>query len=138
MPSKPLRLGYKASAEQFDPAELLAYGVEAEQAGFDSVFVSDHLQPWRHTGGHSPAALPSLGAALSPDLPVLTVSEAASSGAVRSRSRRGTGKRTSPALPEESRARRSAQTERIGFVRRSVPPARARCGPGSPGSTCPT
>ncbi|WP_134322887.1 glucose-6-phosphate dehydrogenase (coenzyme-F420) [Cumulibacter soli] len=58
----PLRLGYKASAEQFAPAELLAFGVEAEQAGFDSVFISDHLQPWRHTGGHSPAALPWLGA----------------------------------------------------------------------------
>ena len=62
MASTPLRLGYKASAEQFDPAELLAYAVEAEQVGFDSVFISDHLQPWRHTGGHSPAALPWLGA----------------------------------------------------------------------------
>jgi len=26
------------------------------------VFVSDHLQPWRHDGGHAPAALPWLGA----------------------------------------------------------------------------
>jgi coenzyme F420-dependent glucose-6-phosphate dehydrogenase len=25
------------------------------------VFISDHLQPWRHTGGHAPAALPWLG-----------------------------------------------------------------------------
>lgn len=62
MPTKPLRLGYKASSEQFAPSELLAYSVEAEQVGFDSVFISDHLQPWRHTGGHSPAALPWLGA----------------------------------------------------------------------------
>lgn len=62
MGRRPLRLGYKASAEQFAPSELLAYGVEAEQAGFDSVFISDHLQPWRHHGGHSPAALPWLGA----------------------------------------------------------------------------
>ena len=37
--------------------------VLAEQAGFDSVFVSDHFQPWRHDGGHAPAALPWLGAA---------------------------------------------------------------------------
>ena len=57
-----LRLGYKASAEQFAPSELLGYGVLAEQLGFDSVFVSDHLQPWRHDGGHAPAALPWLGA----------------------------------------------------------------------------
>ncbi|GAB1693191.1 glucose-6-phosphate dehydrogenase (coenzyme-F420) [Krasilnikovia sp. M28-CT-15] len=57
-----IRFGYKASAEQFPPAELLRYGVEAERLGFDSVFVSDHLQPWRHDGGHAPAALPWLGA----------------------------------------------------------------------------
>jgi coenzyme F420-dependent glucose-6-phosphate dehydrogenase len=57
-----IRFGYKASAEQFAPPELLRYSVLAEQVGFDSVFVSDHLQPWRHEGGHAPAALPWLGA----------------------------------------------------------------------------
>lgn len=57
-----IRFGYKASAEQFAPAELLRYGILAEELGFDSVFVSDHLQPWRHDGGHAPAALPWLGA----------------------------------------------------------------------------
>jgi coenzyme F420-dependent glucose-6-phosphate dehydrogenase len=57
-----VRIGYKASAEQFGPSELAAFAVAAEQAGFDSVFISDHLQPWRHDGGHAPAALPWLGA----------------------------------------------------------------------------
>lgn len=57
-----VRFGYKASAEQFAPAELLRYSVRAEESGFDSVFISDHLQPWRHDGGHAPAALPWLGA----------------------------------------------------------------------------
>ncbi len=57
-----LTLGYKASAEQFAPSRLLEYSVEAESVGFDSVFISDHLQPWRHTDGHAPAALPWLGA----------------------------------------------------------------------------
>jgi coenzyme F420-dependent glucose-6-phosphate dehydrogenase len=57
-----IRFGYKASAEQFPPTELLRYGVRAEEVGFDSVFVSDHFQPWRHDGGHAPAALPWLGA----------------------------------------------------------------------------
>src|SRR5689334_5180172 len=60
--SKMVRFGYKASAEQFGPAELLDFGVHAERVGFDSVFISDHLQPWRHHGGHAPAALPWLGA----------------------------------------------------------------------------
>ena len=49
-----IKLGYKASNEQFAPQELLDYGVLAEQCGFDSVFVSDHLQPWRHDCGHAP------------------------------------------------------------------------------------
>jgi coenzyme F420-dependent glucose-6-phosphate dehydrogenase len=57
-----LRLGYKASAEQFGPAELLGYAVEAEQAGFDSVFISDHFQPFRHAGGHAPFSMAWLGA----------------------------------------------------------------------------
>ena len=58
----PLTLGYKASVEQFGPTDLLRFSVAAEEHGFDSVFVSDHLQPWRHTDGHAPAALPFLGA----------------------------------------------------------------------------
>jgi coenzyme F420-dependent glucose-6-phosphate dehydrogenase len=57
-----IKLGYKASNEQFPPSELLGYGVLAEQMGFDSVFVSDHLQPWRHDGGHAPFAMTWLGA----------------------------------------------------------------------------
>ncbi|HTX25218.1 MAG TPA: glucose-6-phosphate dehydrogenase (coenzyme-F420) [Steroidobacteraceae bacterium] len=49
-----LRIGYKASAEQFGPRALLDYACLAEQLGYDSVFVSDHFQPWRHHGGHAP------------------------------------------------------------------------------------
>src|SRR5437764_4509657 len=57
-----LRLGYKASAEQFGPVELLDFSVHAEEVGFDSVVVSDHFQPWRHTGGHAPFSFAWLGA----------------------------------------------------------------------------
>jgi coenzyme F420-dependent glucose-6-phosphate dehydrogenase len=53
----PLKLGYKASAEQFAPRELVEIAVAAEQHGFESVAVSDHFQPWRHTGGHAPFSL---------------------------------------------------------------------------------
>jgi coenzyme F420-dependent glucose-6-phosphate dehydrogenase len=52
-----LKLGYKASAEQFDPRELVEIAVAAEQHGMESVAVSDHFQPWRHTGGHAPFSL---------------------------------------------------------------------------------
>ncbi|MFD2649731.1 glucose-6-phosphate dehydrogenase (coenzyme-F420) [Devosia albogilva] len=51
-----MRFGYKASAEQFAPNALLQFAVEAEAAGFDSVWVSDHFQPWKHTDGHAPFA----------------------------------------------------------------------------------
>ena len=59
----PLTLGYKASAEQFPPKRLLDLAVAAEASGFDSVWTSDHFQPWRHTDGHAPNALVWLGAA---------------------------------------------------------------------------
>ena len=58
-----LTLGYKASAEQFPPRRLLDLAIAAEHAGFDSVWTSDHFQPWRHTDGHAPNALVWLGAA---------------------------------------------------------------------------
>jgi coenzyme F420-dependent glucose-6-phosphate dehydrogenase len=57
-----LKLGYKASAEQFGPSELLEFAVLAEHLKFDSVWVSDHFQPFRHTHGHAPSSLPWLGA----------------------------------------------------------------------------
>ena len=57
-----MKLGFKASAEQFAPSELLEYSVLAEEVGFDSVWISDHFQPWRHTGGHAPFSLAWLGA----------------------------------------------------------------------------
>jgi len=52
-----LRIGYKASAEQFGPRELVEFGVRAEELGLDSAVVSDHFLPWRHNGGHAPSAL---------------------------------------------------------------------------------
>jgi coenzyme F420-dependent glucose-6-phosphate dehydrogenase len=58
-----VRIGYKASAEQFGPAALLRFARQAQDIGLETVAVSDHFQPWRHHGGHSPAVLPWLGAA---------------------------------------------------------------------------
>ncbi len=56
-----LRIGYKASAEQFDPTRLAAFAVRAEEVGLDSVTISDHFQPWRLNGGHAPNSLAWLG-----------------------------------------------------------------------------
>jgi len=57
-----IKLGYKASAEQFAPRPLLDFAVAAENIGFDSVVVSDHFQPWRHTDGHAPFSFAWLAA----------------------------------------------------------------------------
>ncbi|WP_036540970.1 glucose-6-phosphate dehydrogenase (coenzyme-F420) [Nocardia cyriacigeorgica] len=58
-----LKLGYKASAEQFGPRELVELAVLAEEHGLDSATVSDHFQPWRHKGGHAPFSLAWMAAA---------------------------------------------------------------------------
>lgn len=58
-----LRLGWKASAEQFGPRELLDFAVLAEGLGFESAWISDHYQPWRHTNGHAPLSIAWLAAA---------------------------------------------------------------------------
>jgi coenzyme F420-dependent glucose-6-phosphate dehydrogenase len=52
-----LTIGYKASAEQFAPRELVEFSVLVEEVGLDSAWVSDHFQPWRHVGGHAPFSL---------------------------------------------------------------------------------
>jgi coenzyme F420-dependent glucose-6-phosphate dehydrogenase len=52
-----LKFGLKASAEQFGPRELVEMSVRAEEVGLESVFVSDHYQPWRRTGGHAPFSM---------------------------------------------------------------------------------
>lgn len=58
-----LKIGYKASAEQFTPSALLDFSCLAEGLDFDSVFISDHFQPWRHTNGHAPYSFAWMGAA---------------------------------------------------------------------------
>lgn len=40
-----IELGYKYSAEQFEPRTLVEYAVLAEETGMDSVMVSDHFLP---------------------------------------------------------------------------------------------
>ncbi len=42
--------GYKAAPEQFGPREMLDQVIVAEEAGFESVDVSDHFHPWAEAG----------------------------------------------------------------------------------------
>lgn len=56
--------GYHNSHEQFSPADLLRWTQEAEQAGFNAAFSSDHFAPWSETQGESGFAWSWLGAAM--------------------------------------------------------------------------
>ncbi len=48
-----VKLGWKAGAEQYPPADLLDYAIAAEDAGFESIDVSDHFHPWAEVGSAS-------------------------------------------------------------------------------------
>jgi TAT-translocated FGD2 family F420-dependent dehydrogenase len=49
-------IGFMLAHEQFRVPELVDLGVFAEQAGFDLLATSDHLQPWQANEGHAGAA----------------------------------------------------------------------------------
>jgi TAT-translocated FGD2 family F420-dependent dehydrogenase len=56
------KLYYVLASEEFDVSELVRFGVEAELAGFDGVWTSDHFQPWQANEGHSAPAWITLAA----------------------------------------------------------------------------
>ncbi|EKJ95033.1 dehydrogenase/flavin-dependent oxidoreductase protein [Bradyrhizobium lupini HPC(L)] len=57
-------IGYHASHEQFAPHELLSFIKLAEQAGFNAVMTSDHINPWSGRQGNSGNNWAWLGAAM--------------------------------------------------------------------------
>jgi coenzyme F420-dependent glucose-6-phosphate dehydrogenase len=62
-----MRYWVQLATEQFPPSALVRQAVEAERAGFDSLNVSDHYQPWWEPGesGHAWALLGAIGQATS-------------------------------------------------------------------------
>lgn len=60
--AKLLRFGYKASAEQFRPNELLKFACLAEEVGFDSIFADDPFHRSDYTEGHIPYSFAWFGA----------------------------------------------------------------------------
>src|SRR5215216_6093488 len=60
-----MRYWVQLATEQFPPSALVRQAQEAEQAGFDALNVSDHLQPWWEPGesGHAWALLGAIGPA---------------------------------------------------------------------------
>ena len=56
------RFGYFLSCEEYTPAELVDQAVQAEQAGFQCLWISDHFHPWNDEQGQSPFVWSVIGA----------------------------------------------------------------------------
>jgi alkanesulfonate monooxygenase SsuD/methylene tetrahydromethanopterin reductase-like flavin-dependent oxidoreductase (luciferase family) len=57
-----MRIGYVLSSEEFGPFELVRQARLAEEAGFDGLWISDHVHPWNDAQGHSPLVWTVIGA----------------------------------------------------------------------------
>lgn len=54
--------GYFLSCEEFGPKELVRQAKQAEDAGFERLWISDHFHPWNAEQGHSPFVWSVIGA----------------------------------------------------------------------------
>lgn len=55
-------IGYVLSHEQFTAPQLLEFAAQAERAGFDALWTSDHFHPWMDNQGHAGQAWVTLAA----------------------------------------------------------------------------
>jgi len=66
-------IGYFLSSEERGPKELIDGALAAEQAGFRTLWISDHYHPWTDEQGESPFVWTTLGAiAAMTDLEIYT------------------------------------------------------------------
>ena len=56
------RFGYFLSSEEYTPRELIEQARMAEDAGFESLWISDHYHPWNDEQGQSPFVWSVIGA----------------------------------------------------------------------------
>jgi G6PDH family F420-dependent oxidoreductase len=54
-------IGYFLSSEEHPGSELVRGAAQAEQAGFEAAWISDHFHPWLDSQGHSPFVWAVLG-----------------------------------------------------------------------------
>jgi hypothetical protein len=67
------RYGYFLASEEHSPAELARQARLAEQAGFDGLWISDHIHPWLDEQGQSGFVWSVIGAiSQATSLPVTT------------------------------------------------------------------
>jgi G6PDH family F420-dependent oxidoreductase len=57
-----MRIGYFLSCEEYTPAQLIEQAKLAQDAGFQSLWISDHYHPWNDEQGQSPFVWSIIGA----------------------------------------------------------------------------
>ena len=57
-----MKIGYFLSCEEYSPASLIQQAKWAEEAGFESLWISDHFHPWTDEQGQSPFVWSVIGA----------------------------------------------------------------------------
>src|SRR3954454_16251173 len=57
-----MKLGYFLSSEEWGPNDIVRLARRAEDAGFHSLWISDHYHPWIDEQGHSPFVWSAIGA----------------------------------------------------------------------------
>ncbi|HZZ98080.1 MAG TPA: TIGR03557 family F420-dependent LLM class oxidoreductase [Jatrophihabitantaceae bacterium] len=68
-----MKIGYFLSCEEYSPQELISQAKQAAEAGFESLWISDHFHPWNDEQRQSPFVWSMIGAiAQVCDLPITT------------------------------------------------------------------
>jgi G6PDH family F420-dependent oxidoreductase len=68
-----MRIGWFLSCEEYAPVQLIEQARMAAEAGFSSLWISDHFHPWNKEQGQSPFVWSMIGALSAvTDLPVMT------------------------------------------------------------------
>jgi G6PDH family F420-dependent oxidoreductase len=57
-----MKIGYFLSCEEYSPADLIDQARRAEDAGFESLWISDHFHPWNDAEGNSAFVWSMIGA----------------------------------------------------------------------------
>jgi G6PDH family F420-dependent oxidoreductase len=130
-----MKIGYFLSCEEYGPRELVAQAERAHQAGFESLWISDHFHPWNDEQGESPFVWSVIGAVAQVcPLPVVTavtcptirmhpalVAHAAATSAVMTQGRFGLGVGSGEALNEHvTGARWPDATVRLDMLEEAV------------------
>ncbi len=128
------RFGYFLASEEHEPQELVRLARLAEEAGFDSLWISDHFHPWLEEQGQSGFVWSVIGAvSQATSLPITTavtcplqrihpavIAQAAATAALLTGGRFTLGVGTGEALNEHITGQRSGRGRRAaGDARRS-------------------